>query len=207
MLIDINRNNCSLLGLNHWMLIDDFQIRMSRLYYIKSSLHLTPKYDQGLIIRDIAYFDGTDAHVNNKLDIFLPFPKINPVTGTIDEQETSRRSIPVIVHIHGGGWIRGSRTDEQRGGPIAGRTCAREGFVGVVVSYRLARISLLSFIAWALIFGLAIIIVGIALLSWQLIAGYAIFMIAAYAYNAFYRVRKPVNLDHVSEWKTKRQMF
>lgn len=181
------------------MIIDDFQIPMSRLYYIKSYLHLTPKYDQSLIVRDIAYFDGTDVHVNNKLDVFLPFPKTNPATGKIEEQKTSPSSTPVIVHIHGGGWIRGGRTDEQRGGPVAGRTCAREGFVGVVVSYRLARISLVSFIAWALIFGLAIIIVGIALLSWQLIAGYAIFMIAAYAYNAFYRVRKAVNLDHVSE--------
>lgn len=160
-------------------------------YSIQYRLRLTPKYDQSLIVRDIAYFSGTDAHVNNKLDIFLPFPQT--------ESETSRNSTPIIVHIHGGGWIRGSRTDEQRGGPIAGRTCAREGFVGVVVSYRLARISLVSFIAWALIFGLVIIIIGIGLFSWQLITGYAAFMIIAYTYNALYRVRKSVNLDHVSE--------
>lgn len=162
---------------------------MSLLYSIKSRLRLTPKYDQSLIVRDIAYFSGTDAHVNNKLDIFRPFPST---------QSATRSSIPIIVHIHGGGWIRGSRSDEQRGGPSAGRTCAREGFVGVVVSYRLARISLVSFIAWTLIFGLVIIIIGIALFSWQLITGYFAFMIFAYAYNALYRVRKSVNLDHVS---------
>jgi len=100
-----------------------------------------------------------DAHVNNKLDIFLPFPKENSTATSNQEQETTKKLIPIIFHVHGGGWIRGSRTDEQRGSPIAGRTCAREGFVGVVISYRLARISFISFFAWALIFGLIIIII------------------------------------------------
>jgi hypothetical protein len=178
---------------------------MSNLYYLKSRLHLTPKYDQSLIIRNIAYFSGLDAHVNNKLDIFLPFPKENSTATSNQEQQTTKKQTPIIFHVHGGGWIRGSRTDEQRGGPIAGRTCAREGFVGVVISYRLARISLLSFFAWALIFGLIIIIIGLALLSWQLITGYVAFMTFAYAYNLLYRVRKPVNVEHVSQNKINRK--
>jgi hypothetical protein len=172
---------------------------MSFLQYLKRLLHLTPKYDQSLIIRNIAYFSGSDAHVNHKLDIFLPFPKA-PVTPTSNEsEETIKKQIPVIVHVHGGGWVRGSRTNEWRGGPTVGRTCAREGFVGVLVSYRLARLSLISYIAWSLIFGLIIIIIGLALLSWQLITGYVAFMAAAYAYNFFYKVRHPVNVEHVSE--------
>ncbi|CAF3271420.1 unnamed protein product [Rotaria socialis] len=113
---------------------------MSFIYYLKCLLHLTPKYDQSLIIRDVAYFSGSDAHVDNKLDIFLPFPKVDSSVATSDEQQdTSKKRIPIIVHIPGGGWIRGS--------PTVGRTCAREGFIGVVVSYRLARRSLLSFLA------------------------------------------------------------
>ena len=180
-------------------LVHIFLLQMAKLYYLKSLLHLAPKYDQSLIIRDIVYSSGSDAHVNNKLDIFLPLPAMTSATTANQEQETIRKPIPIIVHVHGGGWIRGSRTDEQRGGPVAGRTCAREGFVGVVVSYRLARISLLSFVAWALIFGLVIIIIGLALLSWQLITGYVAFMTFAYAYNFFYRVRKAVNVEHVSK--------
>jgi hypothetical protein len=172
---------------------------MSVLQHLKYLLHLTPKYDQSLIIRNIAYFSGSDAHVNHKLDIFLPFPKTESTATVNKSDETNKKQIPVIVHIHGGGWTRGTRTSEWRGGPTVGRTCAREGFVGVVVSYRLARISLISFLTWSLIFGLIIIIIGLALLSWQLITGYVAFMTAAYGYNFLYRVRTPVNVEHVSE--------
>jgi hypothetical protein len=172
---------------------------MSYIYYFKRLLHITPKYDQSLIVRNIAYFSGSDAHVNHKLDIFLPFPKPISVTTSNEEQETSKTQTPIIVHIHGGGWVRGTRTSESRGGPVVGQTCAREGFVGVVVSYRLARSSPISFLAWSLIFGLIIIIIGLALLSWQLITGYIAFMMFAYAYNSLYKVRTPVNVEHVSE--------
>lgn len=165
---------------------------------LKSLLHITPTYDPSLTVRNIAYFSDSDAHMNNKLDIFLPAARANSVQMSITQAVADRRRIPVVVHVHGGGWVRGSRTSEGRGGPIVGRTCAQEGFIGVVVSYRLARISLISHIAWSFIFGLVIIIVGIGLLSWQLIVGYVAFMAAAYGYNLFYRVRKPVNIDHVS---------
>jgi len=174
---------------------------MSYIYYLKRVLHITPKYDQSLIIRNVAYFSGSDAHVNHKLDIFLPFPKASSTTTPNVQQETTKKETPIVVHVHGGGWTRGTRTSEWRGGPTVGRTCAREGFVGVVVSYRLARISLISFLAWSFIFGLIIIIIGLALLSWQLITGYIAFMTFAYAYNFLYKVRKPVNVEHVSEKK------
>lgn len=173
---------------------------MSYKYHVKRFFRLTPKYDQSLIVRDVAYFPGSNAHVNHKLDIFLPFPKANPPAEVSNEQqETNRQRIPIVVHVHGGGWIRGTRSNEWRGGPTIGRTCAREGFVGVVLSYRLARISLISFLAWSLSFGLIIIIIGLGLLSWQLITGYVAFMAFMYGYNVLYRVRVPVHIEHVSE--------
>jgi hypothetical protein len=166
------------------------------LSYLARRLHLTPKFDPSLIIRNVAYFSGSDAHVNHKLDIFLPSPSTNLLAST-DEEEPQKK-VPIIVHVHGGGWVRGSRTNEWRGGPSVGRTCAKEGFVGIVVSYRLARISIISFAAWSLIFGLIILITSLALLSWQLITGYIVFMTAVYVYNFLYQVRHLVNLDHVS---------
>ncbi|UJR21440.1 hypothetical protein I4U23_024526 [Adineta vaga] len=166
---------------------------------LKCWLHLTPNCDPSLVVRNIAYFSGSEAHVNNKLDIFLPAARANSELTAVDQDKSRRRQIPVIVHVHGGGWVRGSRISEGRGGPTVGRTCAQEGFIGVVVSYRLARISLISYLAWSLIFGLIIIIIGIGLLSWQLIVGYFAFMIAAYGYNFFYQVRKPVNIDHMMD--------
>jgi hypothetical protein len=170
---------------------------MSILSYLARHLHLIPSYDPSLIIRDVAYFSGSDAHVNHKLDIFLPSLSNNLLTSSTNEGEESEKKVPIIVHVHGGGWVRGSRTNEWRGGPTVGRTCAKEGFVGIVVSYRLARISLISYITWSLILGLIISITSLALFSWQLITGYIAVMVAFYAYNFLYKVRRPVDLDHV----------
>ena len=170
---------------------------MSILSYLARHLRLTPRYDPSLTIRDVAYFSGTDAHVNHKLDIFLPAPSTNLLSSN-DDTEESQKKVPIIIHVHGGGWVRGTRTNEWRGGPTVGRTCAKEGFVGVVVSYRLARTSLASFAAWSFIFGLIILITALALLSWQLITGYVLFMALIYVYNFLYKVRTPVNVEHVS---------
>ena len=180
---------------------------MSALSYIARRLRITPSHDPSLIIRDVAYFSGTDAHVNHKLDIFLPVrspdsSEAEAIQSAEEEPvavlEENEKRVPIVFHVHGGGWVRGSRTNEWRGGPSVGRTCAQQGFIGVVVSYRLARISPISFLAWALIFGLLILIISFCLRSWQLITGYAAFMTVAYAYNFLYRVRIPVNLEHVS---------
>ena len=162
---------------------------MTIISYLRHLLHLTPHYDPTLTIRNLAYFDSNDAHVNHKMDIFLPAV---PATSS-----TTENQLPVVVHVHGGGWVRGSRIDEGRGGPTVGRTVARHGYVGVVVSYRLARISLLSYLAWSFIFGLIIIIVGAAILSWQLVVGYLICMIGVYLYHLLFQVRSPVHIEHV----------
>jgi hypothetical protein len=169
---------------------------MSILSYLARLLHLTPRYDPSLIIRNVAYFPGSDAHVNHKLDIFLPSSSTNLLSST--DEDHSPTKISIIIHIHGGGWVHGSRTNEWQGGPSVGRSCAKEGFVGVVVSYRLARISFVSFFTWAIILGLIIIIASLSLRSWQLITGYIALMTVAYFYNFFYKVRTPVNVEHVS---------
>jgi hypothetical protein len=166
------------------------------LSYVARLLHLTPRFDPSLIIRNVAYFSGSDAHVNHKLDIFLPSPSTNLLSSS-DEKE-SKKKAPIIVHAHGGSWVYDTRTNEWCGGPSIGRSCAKEGFVGIVVSYRVASFSLISFAAWSLIFGLIILITSLALLSWQLITGYIVFMTAVYVYNFLYQVRHLVNLDHVS---------
>lgn len=167
---------------------------MTILSYLRHILHLTPYYDSSLTVRDVAYFNSTDAHVNHKMDIFLPN---SPSPSTSSPAPAGTKHIPIVIHVHGGGWVRGSRIDEGRGGPTVGRTCAQHGYVGVVVSYRLARISVVSYLAWSLIFGLIIIIIGVAIISWQLILGYLIFMIGIYFYHFFFQVRSPVHIEHV----------
>ncbi|CAF0826250.1 unnamed protein product [Adineta ricciae] len=169
---------------------------MSFLSYLARLLHLTPYHDPSLIIRNVAYFSGSDAHVNHKLDIFLPSPSPKSLLASTDEN-ISQKKVPIVVHIHGGGWVRGSRTNEWRGGPSVGRMCAKEGLVGVVVSYRLARVSLVSFTTWAFTLGLIVAIISLSLSSWQLFTGYLAFMTVIYVYNFLYKVRVPVNIEHM----------
>ena len=169
---------------------------MSILSYLARRCHFISNHDSSLIIRNIAYISGSEAHTNHKLDIYLPSSS-NNLLSTSNEHEFQTK-LPVIVHIHGGGWVRGSRKDEWRGGPTIGRACSKQGFVGVIASYRLARTSLLSFASWSLIFGLIIIVISLLLFSWQLILGYLIFMTIIYIYNFLYKARIPFNLDHVS---------
>ena len=170
---------------------------MSVLSYLARRCHFISSHDPSLIIRDVTYISGSEAHVNHKLDIFIPSTSNNLLSPSSNEHE-SQTKLPIIVHIHGGGWVRGSRKNEWRGGPTIGRACSKQGFIGVIASYRLARTSLLSFATWSLIFGLIIIIISFVLLSWQLILGYLIFMTIIYSYNFLYKTRIPVNLDHVS---------
>jgi acetyl esterase/lipase len=80
----------------------------------------------------------------HKLDIYLP--------------SSMKASLPVVVCVHGGGWMRGDRRDEWRGAPVIGRALATRGFVVVCPSYRLAPATRLGFSAIlgviAMIFGL-----------------------------------------------------
>ncbi|CAF1098849.1 unnamed protein product [Rotaria sordida] len=72
---------------------------MSYLYYLKRFVHITPKYDQSLIIRNVAYFSDFSIQTSS------------------EQQETNKKQIPIIVHIHGGGWVRDSRANKWRGDP------------------------------------------------------------------------------------------
>ena len=169
---------------------------MSILSNLARRFRLSPNYDPSLIIRDVAYFSGSDAHVNHKLDIYLP--SSSTTLSSPSTEEEPQRNVPVIVHVHGGAWINGSHTNELFCSPLIGRTCAREGYVGVVISYRLARVSPTSFMGWSMILGLIILILSFALHYWYLITGYLIFIFTFYIYRFFYKVRTLVNLEHVS---------
>jgi hypothetical protein len=46
--------------------------------------------------------------------------------------------VPVLIHVHGGGWQRGDKGSEWRGAPTMGRTASRQGMVVACISYRLA---------------------------------------------------------------------
>ena len=176
-----------------------YVFQMSTLSYIARQLRITPSHDPSLTVRDVAYLSGTDAHVNHKLDIFLPAPTPDSLeaipVGVLREED---KRVPIVFHVHGGAWVYGGRGEEYCGAPSIARTCAQQGFVGVVASYRLAWISPTSFLAWSSIVGLIVLLVSLALRSWQLATGYAAFMTLAYVYNFFCRVRTPVNLEHVS---------
>ena len=161
------------------------------------SLHLIPRDPPSSIVRDVAYFTGSDAHVNHKLDIFLPQATSSKPSASFNDCG-SEKKVPIIVHVHGGAWVWGSRTNEWQGPPTIGRACAREGFVGVLVSYRLARVSPTSFTAWAAIVGLILSAIAFHLRSWQLITGYVVLMMFAYAYNFLYRAQTHVHVEHVS---------
>ena len=76
-------------------------------------------------VADLAY-KATDAPdfdpLNNRLDVYVP------------KQPAAPR--PVVFFIHGGSWDSGSKNDFIY--KAIGRRLAKRGFVGVVVSYRLA---------------------------------------------------------------------
>ncbi|NML66035.1 alpha/beta hydrolase [Hymenobacter sp. RP-2-7] len=76
-------------------------------------------------VADIAYkpttAPGFDA-VSNQLDVYQPKKPAAPR--------------PVVLFIHGGSWSSGSKDDFLY--KAIGRRLARQGFVGVVISYRLA---------------------------------------------------------------------
>jgi len=60
------------------------------------------------------------------------------VSHSTSSATSTRIPIPIVLHVHGGGWQRGDRSSEWRGSPNAARSVARHGMIGVVISYRLA---------------------------------------------------------------------
>jgi arylformamidase len=76
-----------------------------------------------ILARDIAY--GSDAR--NRLDIYA--------SDDIDRQQ----GCPIFVWVHGGGFVRGDkRAVDHPFEAHIGRFAARNGFLGVVMNYRLA---------------------------------------------------------------------
>lgn len=70
---------------------------------------------------DIAYGD----HPRQRLDVYAA--------------ERASRPAPVFIWVHGGGFLRGDKGDAERWpNANAGRFASCEGFVGIVMNYRLA---------------------------------------------------------------------
>lgn len=77
----------------------------------------------GREVRDVAYWQGDDFDkAKNRLDVYAP---------------RGPGPHPVVVFVHGGGWVLGDR--QQVGGnyPQLGRRLAGQGIVAMVISYRL----------------------------------------------------------------------
>lgn len=69
------------------------------------------------ITRDVAY----GSHARHRLDLYRPDRRVSG-------------SLPVLLFLHGGGFIRGDKTEKEN----IGMYFAREGFVVAVANYRLA---------------------------------------------------------------------
>jgi acetyl esterase/lipase len=71
-------------------------------------------------LRDLAYYSGPDADASkHKLDLFLP---------------SEAKKVPVVMWIHGGGWVWGDRWMY----PQVGRRFAEAGIGFAAISYRLS---------------------------------------------------------------------
>jgi hypothetical protein len=68
------------------------------------------------VVRDVPYTDTLlDKH---KLDIYIPSSVKGP-----------KSCVPVVFHVHGGGWRRGDRTIFFYGAPFMAAAFAERGFV------------------------------------------------------------------------------
>jgi acetyl esterase/lipase len=65
------------------------------------------------------------------LDVYMP-------ENAEQRENKGEEVLPVVIHIHGGGWVRGDRKDVFRGAPSFGIAYAQMGCVAVCVSYRLS---------------------------------------------------------------------
>lgn len=65
----------------------------------------------------------TGAKWKHRLDVYLP--------------GGPRKQCPLVIHFHGGGWMRGDRQAEFQGGPAISRAYAISGSVCFTPSYRL----------------------------------------------------------------------
>jgi len=76
------------------------------------------------VIRDLAYHEGKDADpVKHKLDLYLP---------------PGRKDYPLLVFVHGGGWLHGDKNFWFDLYGKIGRSFAGQGIGVAVINYRLA---------------------------------------------------------------------
>lgn len=106
--------------------------------FVSSRYFLSKYYDYTMskmpderVIRDIPYGILT----RHRLDIYRPDiyrPEVTSLPSSVNQP------VPVVLHVHGGGWQRGSKDENLRGGPSAGKAYSSTNCVTVVISYRLA---------------------------------------------------------------------
>lgn len=80
------------------------------------------------VVQNIPYIAGSEEDYH-RLDIYVPTPP----------EATPQSTWPVVVHVHGGGWVRGGRKIGFYGAPSMCRAYAQRGFLAVAVSYRLGK--------------------------------------------------------------------
>lgn len=108
------------------------------------------------IVRNLSYSAGGDAdteevrvrvqsqrHGRHLLDIYF-----SPSAMRQRMRITGESTVPVHVHVHGGGWQRGDKSNEWRGAPNSGRAAARHGYVSCCISYRLSLPGVLMQLFW-----------------------------------------------------------
>ena len=103
-----------------------------------------------------------------------------------------------MAYLHSDSWINSTRFNKLFCSPLTGHTYVREELIGAVVSFRLARISPISFTTGSFILGLIILIILLAFCPKQPIMIYIGFMLLVYAYHLLWQVRSLVNLKHAS---------
>lgn len=74
------------------------------------------------LVTDVSY----GPHERHRLDIYRP------------AHATQNSKLPVLVFVHGGGFLKGDKGDSHWYNASVGRFAAQQGFIGVVLNYRLA---------------------------------------------------------------------
>jgi len=134
------------------------------------------------VVRNISYFEaGPELKKCCRLDVYLPS----------EHSLEPGQKCPVVIHVHGGGWQRGSK--QMRGSPVFGRACAAEGMVAVLMDYRLADgtlwFAICRALPYALLAGLAVLLLSFVIrpLKWW-IAG--IVFAAVFAFKLYPALKK-----------------
>ncbi|CAF1264469.1 unnamed protein product [Didymodactylos carnosus] len=176
---------------------------MYSLSNVTSRLRFTPVDTN--VIHNIVYYNGTEsepAHVNHRLDIWIPPTPSPSPQSTESTTNIQSQKIPIVIHVHGGGWQRGNKNNEWRGGPNIGRCVAKENMIGVVISYRLAAPSIYVLLLRCLILAILISIPLSFIIKKSYLKVFSItyvliipimFLIGRYFY------KQPIHIDHMLE--------